>query len=214
MSEKRIKDSIDAVEPETGAKERMYRNIMKKAQQQAASAVQSAAPQKQPLLFARYALSIAACFCLLAIGVVRFLPGNTPTASGEHDVQIGNPFVEVKSAADFKSIGITLDAPAGAQNTEYTIIDNKIAVVAFEMGGKNYTARASALSGDFSGLYGSEEEIEAIDAAQNAVLSVVRIDAFRYYKVTWTNGKINYCLYGTDGADEAQIKSVYMAIIK
>lgn len=210
MNEKQIKNAIDGIEPEIGAKERMYQNIMKKAQQQAAPASKPAVRKS----FMRYALPIAACFCLLVIGITRFLPGSTPTTPGGNGVQIANPFVEVQSTEDFKAIGITLDTPAGARNVMYTIIDNEIADVGFEMDGKSFTVRASAQSGDFSGLFGSEEIIETIDASQNAVLSAVRIDASQYYKITWTNGKVNYCLYGTDGADGEQVQAVYEAMKK
>ena len=82
------------------------------------------------------------------------------------------------------------------------------------MDGKSYTARASAQSGDFSGLNGSEEKLETIDAAQNAVLSAIQIDGLQWYKIVWTNGKVNYCLYGTDGAEITQVKAVYEAIIQ
>ena len=214
MSERKIQDAINSVEPQVGAKERMYQNIMKKAEQQTVPKKTPEKKKNKPIRFVRYALPIAACFCLLVIGAARFLPEKAPTASGESDVQIANPFVQVQSAEDFKAIGITLDAPAGAKNVEYVIIDNEIAQVLFEISGKNYTVRASAQSGDFSGLCGDEKEIKTIDAAQNAVLSAVTIDSLKYCKITWTNGKINYCLYGTDGADETQITAVYEAVIK
>lgn len=214
MSENRIQDAINSVEPEAGAKERMYQNILKKAQQASVPAETPAEKKKKPIPFVRYALPVAACFCLLVIGATHLLPWNTPNDPNGGNMQVSNPFAEVSSAEDFKTIGITLDAPAGAQNVQYTIIDNEIAEVRFEMDGKNYTARASAQSGDFSGLYGSEEEIETIDAAQDAVLSAVQIDGSQYYKIVWTNGKVSYCLYGTDGAAIEQIKAVYDSIVK
>jgi hypothetical protein len=207
VSEKKIKNSIDAIEPETGAKERMYQNILEKAQQSA-----PAEKKKKPVPFVRYALPVAACICLL-VGAAGLLPRSTPGQTEPGGVQIANPFVEVGSAEDFGSIGITLDAPAGAQNVQYTIIDNEIAEVRFALDGKSYTARASDQSGDFSGLFGSQEEIETIDAARNAVVSVVQVDDTDIYKVTWTDGKVNYCLYGTDGADQDQTRSVYESVV-
>lgn len=95
MSEKKIKDSIDNIEPASGAKERMYRNIMKKAAQ-AAPEEKPAEPKKKPIPFVRYALPIAACLCLMVIGVAKFLPGITPAGPGESTVLGGSPFVEVK----------------------------------------------------------------------------------------------------------------------
>lgn len=213
MSEKKIKDSIDNIEPASGAKERMYRNIMKKAAQ-AAPEEKTAEPKKKPIPFVRYALPIAACLCLMVIGVAKFLPGITPAGPGESTVLGGSPFVEVKNAEAFKALSITLDAPEGAQNTSYAIIDDKIAEVDFELDGKNYLARASAQEGDFSGLNGQEFSEETIDAETNAILVSVNTGTGNYQKIIWTDGRINYCLYGTDGANREQIISVYQALKK
>ncbi len=208
MSEKKIKDSIDAVEPKAGAKERMYQNIFKKAHQ-AVPAEKPAEPKKKPIRFVRYALPIAACLCLAVIGVARFLPINTPTRPGENYVEGANPFVEVENADAFKALSITLDAPDGAQEVFYAVIDGEIAEVRFTLNGKSYLARASAQEGNFSGLYGQESDAETVDAKTNAILVRVDVGTGVYQKITWTNGKINYCLYGTNGADKSQILSTY-----
>lgn len=213
MSEKKIKDSIDNIEPASGAKERMYRNIMKKAAQ-AAPEEKPAEPKRNSAGILRYILPVAACFCLLVIGIARFLPGITPAGPGESTVLGGSPFVEVKNAEAFKALSITLDAPEGAQNTSYAIIDDKIAEVDFELDGKNYLARASAQDGDFSGLNGQEFSEETIDAETNAILVSVNTGTGNYQKIIWTDGRINYCLYGTDGANREQIISVYQALKK
>ena len=213
MNEKKIKESIAAIEPEAGAKERMYQNIMKKAQQ-AAPAEKPAEPKKKVIPFVRYALPIAACLCLVMIGVAKFLPGNTPMHPDESNVQSGNPFVEVEDAEAFRALSVTLDAPEGAQETSYAIIDGKIAEIQFELNGKSYLARASAQEGDFSGLNGKDRSQETIDAKNNAVLTEVQTDLCAYYKIVWTNGKINYCLYGTDGADKFQVLAVYESLKK
>ena len=114
MSDNTIRKAIDSVEPENGAKERMYRNIMKKARQ-AALEEKPAEQKKKAALFVRYALPAAACLCLLVIGVARFAYESTPIQPGEEFVQGGNPFVEAESADAFKPLSITLDAPDGAQ---------------------------------------------------------------------------------------------------
>lgn len=213
MSEKKIKESIDAIEPKIGAKERMYQNIMKKAQQ-AAPAEKPAEPKKKVLPFVRYALPIAACLCLVVIGAAKFLPGSTPPQPNESYVEGGNPFVEVESAEAFKALSITLDAPDGAQEVSYAVIDGEIAEVRFTLNGKSYLARASAQEGDFSGLYGQESGAETVDAKTNAILMRVDLDTGVYQKITWTNGKTNYCLYGTDGADKSQVLAVYETLKK
>ena len=212
MSEKKIKESINAIGPEAGAKERMYQNILKKAQQ-AAPAEKPAEPKKKGIPFVRYALPIAACLCLV-LGLAHWLPSAPATDPTEGGVQIANPFVEVESADDFKALSITLDAPDGAGEVSYAVIDGKIAEVRFTLDGKSYLARASAQEGDFSGLYGQESGAETVDAKTNAILVGVDLDTGTYQKITWTNGKINYCLYGTDGADTSQVLAVYEALKK
>ena len=213
MKENKIKEAIDAIEPEVGAKERMYQNILKKAQQ-TAPAEAPAAPKKKPIAILRYALPIAACLCLVVIGAMQLLPASTPTQPSEGNVQIGNPFVEVESADAFRNLAITLDAPDGAQEVSYAVIDGEIAEVRFVLDGKSYLARASAQEGDFSGLYGQESETETVDAKTNAVLVSVDVGTGVYQKLNWTNGKINYCLYGTDGADRDQVLAAYAALKK
>lgn len=86
--------------------------------------------------------------------------------------------------------------------------------VRFTLDGKSYLARATAQTGDFSGLYGQESDPETVDAATNAVLVSVNTDTAVYQKITWTDGKINYCLYGTDGADRNQVLAAYEALKK
>lgn len=208
MSEKKIKDAIDSIEPENGAKERMYRNIMKKAQQTEPVPM----PKKKPVSFVRYALPIAACLCLLILSAVHFLPSAPSPEPTDELVLGGNPFVEVEGADDFKALAITLDAPQGAQEVSYAIIDGEIAELRFELCGRHYLARASAQEGDFSGLIGEELSPETVDAKNNAVLMTVRTDGTDVEKLVWTNGKINYCLFGTDGADREALLAAYDAL--
>lgn len=205
MSKKKIQSAIDTVEPREDAKERMYQNIMKKAERHTSAQKKSGAVRRS---FVRYALPIAACICIAVMGVVHLLPGSTPMPPEDSSVLVGNPFAAADGPEDFKAIGITLDAPAGAENAAYFIIDSKIAVVNFAVNGKKYEARASGQRGDFSGLVGSEEELEIVDAQSNAILYRVEA-AGTYYKITWTDGRVNFCLYGTDGAGAAEVRAVY-----
>lgn len=214
MSDKKIKESIDSIEPESGAKERMYQNIMKKAQPQSEPIVTPAAPKKKTIPFVRYALLIAACFCLVVFGLSHFSPAGPSVGSTESGVMGGSPIVEVESAEEFRALGITLDAPTEAQEVSYAVIDGKIAEVQFTLEGKTYLARASAKEGDFSGLYGQESDAETVDAKTNAILVSVDVGTGVCQKISWTNGKINYCIYGTDGADRNQVFSAYEALKK
>ena len=256
MSENKIKKAIDGIEPENGARERMYRNIIKKAQLQgsdnAADADNGSRPasdmsentssvmRKAPnvnartagndnadgrqivsadgsahraglLKFVRRALPIAACFCLIAVGVARFALDDSRRMPDESGVQGGSPFVDVSSADAFADIGIKLDAPAGSDNAEYAVIDGSIASVRFMYDGVEYTARASAQNGDFSGVNGRELSSESVDAKNDAVLTVLLVDETEYQKVTWTDGRNNYCLLAA-AADGNAIIDVYKAI--
>ena len=208
MSEKNIKNSIDNIEPASGARDRMYQNIMKKAQQ----AEPAPSPKKKPIPIKRYALPIAACLCLVILGLTHFL--SNPAAPPDEIVLGGNPFETVDSADDFKVLSVTLDAPADAQEVSYAIIDGEIAELRFALDGKAYIARASAQEGDFSGLAGQVLSQETVDAKTDAVLSVVKSDGTDYCRLDWTNGKIKYCLYGTDGASKTQVLSAYEALKK
>lgn len=209
MSDKKIQKAIDAIEPEDGAQERMYRNILKKAEKQG-----DKAPKQQPIRWVRYALPIAACFCLIVIGLARFLPRDGGANPTESVVLGGNPFVEAENAEAFRPLGITLDAPAEAEETAYAVIDGEIAQVCFSLHGKAYLVRASAQAGDFSGLYGEETAPETVDAEHNAVLTEIQTADAAYQKITWTDGRINYCLYGTDGAEKDEVLAAYEALRK
>ncbi len=208
MNENKIKEAISSVEPPSGAKERMYRNIMNKA------AKQTQKSAKPPVRLTRYALPIAACLCVVIVGLVHFLSPDTDIGGNEGSVMGGNPFVEVESADAFRELSITLDAPDGADNVSYAVIDGKIAQVTFSFEEKSYLSRASAQEGDFSGLNGDELSSETVDAENNAVLISLQSDGDAVYKLTWTNGKINCCLYGTDGAGRTELLSVYEAMKK
>lgn len=213
MSEEKIKESLDAVTPSVDAKERMYRNILKKAQAQAEPSPVPTAQKMKTAKFMRYALPVAACICLLVIGATRFLPDNRPMQP-DNFVEGGNPFVEVENADAFGALAIKLDAPVGAREVSYAIIDGEIAEIQFELDGKHFLARASAQEGDFSGLIGEELSLETVDAKNNAVLIEVETNVATHYKIVWTNGKIRYCLFGTDGASPEQVQAAYDALKK
>lgn len=206
MSEQKIKNAIDGIQPESGAKERMLQNIRTKARKQKA--------QKKPGYFLRYGLPVAACICLLAVSLFRLLPEDAPSRPTGHAVQGGNPFTDGAAAVDFQALGITLDAPADAQRVSRTIVGGNTAEVYFLWNGKGFLARASAAVEELSGLHGQVTARETLDAQNNLVLSVIRTEDKEYELLTWTEGTVRYCLYGTDGADRAQVLSAYEALIK
>lgn len=218
MSEKetaRIRESIEAIEPRSGAKERMLANIKRKAAEQGAMPVTE--PQKSKVIpintFVRWALPVAACLAIAIIGVTSMKNPSSTASTENPNVEIANPFVPVRDASVFfDQLGIGLDAPEGAESVEYTIIDNEMANIDFVFAGNAYTLRASRQSGDFSGLYGVDAEREQIDASNNAVLMAIRSGDDIYRKIEWTDGDVRYVLINTDGAEPEQLKAVYTAV--
>ena len=213
----RFRESINNIEPAAGAKERMLENIRRKAAEQPTETqqeIQQKTHQKAKIVsfnkILKWAMPIAACFVIAVVGVTYMLPlfnQQTPSESGE---QIPNPFVTVNSASDIEdALGFSVDAPQEAENVEYSILDGKMADIYFSIDDHAYSLRASAQSGDFSGLYGIEAKIEQLDSEKNAVLTVIRSGDDLFTKITWTDGKVNYVLSNTDGASESEVKAVF-----
>ena len=222
MSENRenlIRKSVDKIEPAEGARDRMLANIKRKAEEEnARSDVQVKTEDSKILPIKRimkWAMPIAACFVIAVIGVtvMKNTIRTTDPPGSEENVQIANPFAGVENAAEFERVlGISIDAPEGAENVEYSIVDNEIADIVFELEGHVYNIRASKVGGDFSGLNGIEAKTEQIDAKSNAVMSVIRSGNEFFRKITWTDGSVTFILSNTDGASDDEMKSVYEKI--
>lgn len=66
---------------------------------------------------------------------------------------LANPFVPVENAQALAAgLGLTLDAPAGAENTAYSLMDGTMGQVSFELGGAAYTLRAQLLPAGMDAL--------------------------------------------------------------
>ena len=217
--EQMIRRSIDQIEPAEGAKERMLANIRQKAAAQAAAQAAREQGQKagisKTVPFSRlrkWALPAAACLVIAAVGAA-VLPGMlrpSETAESEPSVMLVNPFAEVENADAFEEqLGFRADAPAGAEDVIYNVIDKKIADVCFIWAGRGYDLRASMMDGDFSGLYGEEAKSEVVDAESSAVLTGLQSGDESYKKIEWSDGRVNYILMNTDGAAEEELAAVY-----
>ncbi|MCR4646204.1 MAG: hypothetical protein K5695_12485 [Oscillospiraceae bacterium] len=214
--DERIRRSIDEIEPAEGARERMLANISRKAAEQTAPEDTKSKPGTVKVLpfkrIMKWAMPIAACFVIAVIGVtvMNNTIKTTEPFGTEDNVQIANPFAGVDNAAEFERVlGISIDAPKGAENVEYSIVDNEMADIVFDFEGHCYNIRASKAGGDFSGLNGIEEKTEQIDAKHNAMLTVIRSGDEFYLKITWTDGQTTFILSNTDGASEDELKAVY-----
>lgn len=213
--DERIRDALDSIDPAAGAKERMLNNIKKKAAAQQEAPVTSQPQQKSKVIsftkITKWVLPVAACFALLIVGI-KFMPNlfdNPSPVDPNPGVQIPAPVVSVGSAEEIaEKLNIEIDAPNGADNVQYSIIDGEIAEIQFTWKSDVYILRASAQSGDFSGLFGDEINTEQIDSRNNALLSTVLCVEDQYYKITWTDGKTTFYIFSAVNDADA-IKEVY-----
>lgn len=219
MNENEMKKAFDAVEPESGAKERMYANILKKAAAQkvvqvpeSAPAEEKSAPKKRHSdpAWQRWG-SLAACLALVAaIGfalpklIQRTEPDGPP-------VMVGSPFEDVQSAADFEKLGFTIDAPANAENVTYCIYDGQIARVDFTLSGHEYTYEAAQIDGNFSRAEGDAVGSVLLNAKYNAILDRLSPDSWRAH---WSHDTVSYYLTNFDGAGEEAITAVVNALLE
>lgn len=213
-----VRASIEKIVPRDGGRERMYDNILKKAEKRQ----KHGTGQDMAL---RYALPVAACLCIVIAGAVYGInkdnthSGNTGNINvtteesfDDENVMGGNPFSNVDGSEAFLELGIDADAPENAENVSYSIIDGEIADISFELDGHEYLFRASYQSGDFTGIYGEEISAEIIDAQSSACLYVVSDGIKNYTKVHWSDGRVNYYLANMDGADKDTVKDIALGL--
>ncbi|MCR5322267.1 MAG: hypothetical protein K6E85_03215 [Lachnospiraceae bacterium] len=217
--DERIRESINEIEPAEGARDRMLVNIKRKAEEENARNDAQVKTKDSKILpikrIMKWAMPIAACFVIAVIGVtvMKNTIRITDPPGSEENVQIANPFAGVENAAEFERVlGISIDAPEGAENVEYSIVDNEMADIVFELEGHVYNIRASTVGGDFSGLNGIEAKTEQIDARNNAVLTVIRSGDEFFRKITWTDGSVTFILSNTDGTSDDEMNAVYEKI--
>ena len=199
----KIKNSIDNIEPESGAKERMYQNILKKA-------AKEEKPKMSPAKIARIALPIAACVCVVILGVAKLLPGaGIADDTDESTVFGGNPYVEVEDASAFAPLGIAIDAPEDAENKSYAVIGGEIVEVAFTLDGHSYRLRASKDDAS-SGVNGEVVSRESIENGGDAELITMKVDgAGECRLVEWTSGDVHFSLSNSDGAAGDELRAVF-----
>lgn len=230
----KITEALQGIEPSADAKERMYANVLKKA-----SGQQTAPKSRRKITY--YVLPAAACLCVMAVGLVAMqnsqraeldnslnqgytsgLLGETApdgSTGQENDAaggmtMVGNPIQEVDGPGDFASIGISIEAPTDSLEAEYFLIDGNLASVEFVWKEHAYTYRASEQSGDFSGLYGQEISDEQIDSEHDGILTELSDGESTYFRVIWTDGKVNYSLSNMDSAAKEEVKELALSLMK
>ena len=210
MNENEMKKAFDAVEPESGAKERMYANILKKAAAQkvvqvpeSAPAEEKSAPKKRHSAPAwqRWG-SLAACLAIVIVAGFAFPHFFDRSESDNPPVFVGSPFEDVDGPEGFEKLGFTIDAPENAENLYYCIYDGKIARVDFTLNGHEYTYEAAKLDGNFSRAEGDAVGSTALNAEYGATLDCLSPDTWRAH---WSKEGVNYYLSNFDGASEEAI---------
>lgn len=204
-----IREEIDKIEPVDGARERMFRNIKRKVVEQSSEAARKSG--KKPVFFAktaRWAAPLAACIVLAAVGIVFASRQNQIPIDSESNVMAGSPFGDEMSAEELQQrLGIDFRIPDSAENVVCYIMDGDIGDVRFEVDGGSYFLRFSRKSGDFSGINGVLIKSEKIDSATNAVLDEIEFNGDKQYRLSWTNGEIQYIL-----SSSSSIKNIYEEI--
>ena len=206
MNENELKKAFDEIEPAAGAQERMYANILKKAavQKENQSFIEEKAemndvPQKRRTTPLWRWGSLAACFAIV-VAVSFALPKLfNSTEQNPPLVMVGSPIEDVSSVQDFEKLGFTIDAPEGAEDVSYHILDGEIAQVIFSLGGKTYTYRAAKLDWDFSGVSGEAIGSVSLSAEYDAVLDRLSPGVWRAH---WIKDSVSYYLANFDGAGE------------
>lgn len=219
MSDNPIKKSFEQIEPEAGARERMYANILKKAAAQSENQVAEQqhtevkrAPQKRRTIPAwQRWCGLAACLALVVAASLS-LP-NLVSHPGESDPPVlgGSPIEDVAGPQDFaQALGFSIDAPEGAEDVLYNIFDGKIARVRFSLDGHSYTYEAAPLEVDFYGTTDEAVGSVSLDAEFGAVLDRLSMDCWR---ASWSNDGVSYYLSNKDGASEEEITEVAQILI-
>ena len=229
MNENEVKTAFDEIEPESGAQERMYTNILKKAAAQRAAAPEenadapaaesNASPKTVPLparrptpRWKRYS-AMAACLALVVTVTLGFLSPflNRGSEASDPPVMGSSPFEDVQSAEEFEALGFSIDAPEGAEDVTYCIYDGAIARVDFTLSGHDYTYEAAQLDGNFSRADGESVGSVSLNAEYGATLDRLSPDTWRAH---WSKDGVSYYLTNFDGAEESAITEIADTLMK
>ena len=218
MNENEVKTAFDRIEPESGAQERMYANILKKAAapeektdapaaENDASATVVSLPVRRPTPMWKRCSAMAACLALVVTVTLGFLSPflSRDSEANEPPVMGSSPFEDVQSAEEFETLGFIIDAPEDAENVSYCIYDSAIARVDFTLDGHEYTYEAAQLDGNFSRADGEAVGSVSLNAKYDATLDRLSPDVWRAH---WSKDGVSCYLTNFDGAGEEAITTV------
>lgn len=173
------------------------------------------------LLCASLALSLGGCSIIgtIADGFKDRVEGTGETPAPAHTQEsagIPNPMQEVANAAAFSDIGISMDAPEGATDVKYYIINNELAQVNFTLGGFDYTYRASKTQTDISGVFDTFADAFFMDyEADGATFTAAAQNASAGGRlVTWSAGGVNYSLWCALAPDDAALSACVLGALE
>ena len=217
MSENEIRKAFDAMEPETGAQERMYANILKKAAAQQGSPMEAPAAEKAHAgrqrsvpAWRRWG-SLAACLAVVIAAGFALPRVFDPSGPDDPPLMAGSPFEDVAGPEGFAELGFAIDAPEGAEDRYYCIYDGAIARVDFTLDGHEYTYEAARLDGNFSRAEGEAVGSVSLNAAYDATLDRLSLDTWRAH---WSRDGVSCYLTNFDGAEEADITAAANALME
>ena len=199
MKENQIKKAFDNIEPEVGAHDRVYANILKNA----------AAKKENKNNWQRWG-SLAACFAVIIAAGITLPRFFDHSESEEPPVFVGSPFEDVQGAADFEKLGFTIDVPENMENVTYCIFDGAVARIDFTLNGHEYTYEAAELDENFSRADGDPIENVTLNTEYDAVLDRLSPDTWRAH---WKRDGINYYLTHFDGAEETAMTELVNTLI-
>ena len=212
MKKEEFRQAVDSIPVGEEARLRMYRRIEEKAAGRRPSAF------GQFLRVLRVALPAAACFCLLLFGLFRLLPvEESPSWEGYTGV-----YSEVEDAAAFAGLSVLLDAPEGAQDVRYAILDEQVACVDFRLDGIRYTLHAWAENSTPSSAgvclltkQGSVAQDRTLDGTEDAHLITEQEGEQTCYKAMYQEKGVAYCLLSVDKhANEETLGSLARRLIR
>lgn len=152
----------------------------------------------------------AELFAMLGTPVV--LRGGALFLGGAQGAEILNPVVEQDSAKALADIGLPIDAPQGASDVQYFIIDGKLAQVYFTLDGKEYTYRASKSEEDNSGVYMEFSKTDKVAVGNvNAFIKTIVNDGG--YVAIWNRSGIQYSLSLLEKSDAAAFTALVKTLV-
>lgn len=138
--------------------------------------------------------------------------------SGEPGVtQIPNPMEEIQGAEDLAEIGVSMDAPEGAEDVQYFVISGVVAEISFTLDNNLYTYRGSATAEDFAGIFEEmEEEIITVPGTEELGIEgdlLIKTTKSGGRLASWKKNGANYTLYTPATAEEEALTELCQELI-